>query len=237
MTKKSLLFLINLFVFFAFTNASSQTGEFLLRIISENDFELYVNDLFSYRGKEFDTILSAGKYKLEAVLLNSNPKLSVYKQLIELSSDTLIELNSYFPFSLKSRPDNAKVFIDSLFFGYSPIHMNLLFRPKILSLQLDNSEKIFNLEKASSYNFEIDFENYSEKKKSSFGYKYIALTSTIINGILSAYYKQKADKFYYKSDRTQADYELVKKYDNYSAVFTIGMEISFGIFVYLLFKE
>lgn len=235
MTKKLLLFLINLFIFF--TNANSQPDEFRLRIVSGNNFELYINDLFSYRGKDFDTILLAGKYKLEAILLNAKPKLSVYKQLIELNSDTLIELNRYFPFSLRTRPDDAKIFIDSLFFGYSPIHLNLLFRPKMLSLQLDKNEKIFILEKSDSYNFEIDFENYSEKKKRTSGYKYIALASTIINGIFSAYYKQKADKFYYKPDRTQAEYKLVKKYDNYSAVFTIGMEISFGIFVYLLLKE
>jgi hypothetical protein len=70
-----------------------------------------------------------------------------------------------------------------------------------------------------------------------FDYKYIALTSTVITGALAAYTKQVANKYFYKTDRTNEDMQKVKTYDRYSVIFTIGMEISFGIFVYLLFQE
>lgn len=236
MRKKSLLLLIKILLSLSIIGYS-QTRDYRLKIVSENPFELYINDLFCYSGTEFDTIFSSGRYKFEVFLLNSRPKLSVYKQIIDLVSDTLINLNQSFPFTFKTKPNNAKVFIDSLFFGYTPISLNLLFRPKILSIQLNSHDRKFNLEESNNYNFEIEFEDYYAKTKKFYGYKYVALTSAIINGIFSTYYKQKADKFYYKPDKTPKDFELVKKYDNYSAIFTIGMEISFGIFVYLLFNE
>lgn len=239
MIRKLLLSLIKttLILFFIFNLSFSQQSEYRLQIISERSFELFLNDVFQYRGNLFDTLLNAGKYKIEAYLLNSEPKFSIYKKEIDLISDTIINFNQIYPFTLRTKPSDALVFIDSIFFGYTPLNLNLLFKPRTLTVKLNSDYKTFDLEKFNNYDFEIDFGIISKKKKTIVDYKYIALTSTIINGILSAYYKQKADKFFYKTNRTQSDFDIVKKYDAYSAAFTIGMEISFGIFVYLLFNE
>lgn len=228
-----IIFIVNLFLGVIY----SQSDKYQLVIKSVNTFELFVNDVYLFRGNNFDTLLTSGKYRIEAYFINSEPVMSVYKKEIELNSDTIIYLNQNFPFTLRTKPPDAKVFIDSIFFGYTPVNFNLLFKPRILSVSLNDEVRTYNLEKFTKYDFEIDFEKIFSKSTSNINYKYIALASTIVNGIFSSYFKQKADKFYYKPNRSQSDYDIVKRYDFYSAVFTVGMEISFGIFVYLLFNE
>lgn len=239
MTKKLLRLQINiLFTLLVFVCALySQSNYYRLAINSNDEFQLFINDQFVFRGKYFDTTLIRNKYKVEAYLKEFTPELYIFKQNIELISDTLIELIQPIPFSVKTKPFDAKVFIDSTFFGYTPIRLNLLFKPKLLNVQLNDFHKEIQLGQLDKYDFEIDFNQSKTIKKIIVDPKYIALTSTIINGFLSTYFKQKADKYYYKPDRTQTDLDLVRKYDKYSAAFIIGMEISFGIFVYLLFKE
>ncbi len=215
----------------------AQYNSYRLTIKSNYEFQLFINDQSVFSGKYFDTTLIQKKYKVEAFLRESTPELFIFKQNIELLSDTLIELNQPIPFSVKTKPSDAKVFIDSTFFGYTPIRLNLLFKPKLLNVQYNDFNKEIQLGQLDKYDFEIDFNQSKTKEKILIDPKYIALTTTIINGFLSTYFKQKADKYYYKPDRTQNDLDLVRKYDKLSAAFTIGMEISFGIFVYMLFKE
>lgn len=241
MIKRLFVFQIKviLTLLFVFDLLLPQSNNHRLKIYSGHEFELIINNSLVYKGNNFDTLINSGKYLIEAYLIKDEPKIFIYKQFVYLYSDTVIELNKIFKFRVKSNPEDAKVYIDSIFFGYSPLHLNLLFKPSLLTIEkIGYNKKIFELSNFENYDFFVEFKQESQTiKKRYFDYKYLALTSTILNGILSFYYKKQADKFYFKPDKTQNDLNLVKKYDNYSAAFTIGMEISFGIFVYLLFND
>ncbi len=241
MIRKLFVFLIKVYVIllFVFDLLLPQSDIHRIKIYSENEFELFINNSSVYKGKNFDTLLISGKYLIEAYLIQDEPKIFIYKQFVHLNSDTLIELNKIYDLRVRSKPEDAKVYIDSIFFGYTPLSIYLLFKPASLTVESFNfNKKIFDLSNFEKYDFFVEFKRESQLvKRSYFDFKYLALTSTILSGILSVYYKKQADKFYFKPDRTQSDLNLVKKYDNYSAAFTIGMEISFGIFVYMLFDN
>lgn len=239
MIKKLLHLLIKshlLFILFCST-VISQENYFRFIIQSEDEFEFYINDKFTFRGNYYDTTLKSGIYKVEAFQKKSSPEIYLYKRFIELNSDTTIVLNEVYPFLIKTRPSNAMVFMDTVFFGYSPLRLNLLFLPRSIAFKLNGIEKNLDISTLNNFEIDVDLNQPSLHKKKFKGYKYIALGSTIFNGLLSTYFKQKADKYYYKPNRTSDDLKFVKKYDNYSAAFTIAMELSFGIFVYLLFNE
>lgn len=239
MIKKLLCLLINshLLIFLFYSVVISQENKFKFTIQSEFDFELYLNDKFTFQGNYFDTTLKSDTYKVEVFQKRLSPEIYLYKSFVELNSDTSIVLNEFYPFLIKTKPSNAKVYFDTMFFGYSPLRVNLLFLPRIMSVKLNGEVKSIDITELNNFNIELELSQTYLNRKKFEGYKYIALGSTIINGLLSAYFKQKADKYYYKPNRSSDDLKHVKKFDNYSAAFTIGMEISFGIFVYLLFKE
>ncbi len=229
-----------LFLFLIFScEVFAQTKEYNLKIISDNEFDLYIEGNFIKTTNNFDTTLNSGIYLVEAYSVDSLFNQNIFKRKINLQSDTLIDLNYSFEIFINTKPQDAEVYIDSLFYGFTPLKLKLMFSPQFLQLKLTGyKETIINLANEFYFNKEIVLESLEkEARKSFYKYKYIALTSMIVNGVFSTYYKQLANKYFYKKDKDQSDYQKIRKYDNYSAVFTIGMEISFGIFVYSLFQE
>jgi hypothetical protein len=230
-----------MFCLFNLAFAQSKSEQHRLVLKSDWDFILYLNDYYVYEGNVFDTTLVSGNYKLEAYLSSQTSKLTIFKSFLELNSDTLIYFNQIYPFKLRTRPEDSRVLLDSFFIGYTPLNINLLFRPKLLAIQnMSFGEKNFNISNYDKYDFEFEFKDenkLTQKKENLFNLKYVSLASTIVTGVLSAYYKQLANKFYHKENRTQDDLNRVNKYDKISAIFTVGLEISFGIFVYALFNE
>lgn len=237
-----LLFSVISFLFIYSTFSSevfAQTKEYNLKIISDNEFDLYIENNFIKTTNFFDTTLIAGSYLIEAYSVDSLLNQKIFKRKINLQSDTLIDLNYNFEIFINTQPQDAEIYIDSLFWGFTPANLKLMFQPQLMQLKLAGyKESTFELSGGINFNKEIILESLEkESRKSLKKYKYIALTSMIVNGILSTYYKQLANKYFYKNEKEQSDYQKIRKYDNYSAAFTIGMEISFGIFVYILFQE
>lgn len=229
-----------LFLFLIFScEVLSQTQEHRFIIKSGNEFDLYFEGNFIKTTNIFDTTLNSGIYLVEAYSVDPLFNQKIFKRKIDLQSDRLIDLNCSFDIFINTQPQDAEVYIDSLFCGFTPLKLKLMFNPQFLQLKLTGyKETIINLANEFYFNKEIVLESLGKETRRSFNkYKYIALTSMIVNGILSTYYKQLANKYFYKKDKDQTDYQKIRKYDNYSAVFTIGMEISFSIFVYSLFQE
>ncbi len=239
MTRKLLLFLINTLLLFH-CQLLSQDSLYSLKIVSPHNFELFINNHYCKIDKELDTTLIMDSYTVEANLIETFPVKTVFKKKLLLNRNTLIELNNTYPLLVRTNPDNARVYIDSLFFGFTPLRLNLLFKPKVLILEKAGYKSIYrNIENDSLYNFYIELQKIGSTQNTHDYkvYKYLALSAVIINGIFSTYYKQLANKHFYKDNRTQDDLNYVRKYDKLSAVFTIGMQLSFGIFVYLIFQE
>jgi len=241
MIRRLLLFLISSFLFnlYFFNSGLTQSELQKLEILSEKPFELFINDFSIGIHTRFDTLLKSDIYNIEAFLIDTETVKTVFKQKLFLDNDRRIILDTIYPITIKSFPDDAKIYFDSLYFGSTPLKINLLFRPSLLEIKLPGYKNyIKDISNLSNYNFYIKLEKEKiEKSKFNIEYKYVALGSTIINGALAAYTKQLANKYFYKSDRTNDDLKKVKTYDRYSGIFTIAMEISFGIFVYLLFQE
>lgn len=208
-------------------------------ICSDVEFDLYIENNFIKTTYFFDTTLNSGIYLVEAYSVDSLYNQKLFKRKINLQSDTLIDLNHTFEIFVNTKPQDAEVYIDSLFYGYTPFKLKLMYKPQFLQLKLTGyKETTFYLANHINFNKEILLESLGKEPRKTFNkYKYIALTTMIANGVLSTYYKQLANKYFYKKNKDQSDYQKIRKYDNYSAVFTIGMEISFGIFVYSLFQE
>ncbi|MCR4418317.1 MAG: PEGA domain-containing protein [Ignavibacteria bacterium] len=241
MIKKLLHFLIKaLLVLLIFISAGfSQTEKHRLHIIAEKPFELFLNDFSFGTHLYFDTLLQTDVYKIEAYIFEDEPIKNIFKKIVYLNADLIIRLDSFYFVNVRSNPDDAQVYFDSLYFGATPLNLKLLFKPTLLELR-KNGYKVHQEDISDFYNYDFFIKLEKEKfEKPSFvfDYKYIALSSTIISGALAAYTKQLANKFFYKLDRSDEDLRKVKVYDRYSGIFTIGMEISFGIFVYLLLQE
>lgn len=241
MIKRSLHFLINtLLITLIFVCTSfPQSDLHRLKIISEKPFELFVNDFSIGSFTEFDTLLKPASYKVEVYLIDTAMVKSIFKKNLLLDNDKEILLDTIYPATIKSYPDDAEVYFDSIYFGSTPLKLNLLFKPSFLDVKKPGyksyTKDISNLDK---FDFYIKLEREEiQRRKFNIDYKYVALTSTIINGAFAAYTKQLANKYFYKSNRSNEDMQKVKTYDRYSGFFTIAMEISFGIFVYLLFQE
>lgn len=241
MIRKLLHFQISTIVILLIFSSSiySQQNYFRLTILSNKPFELFLNDYLVTTSLEFDTLLEQGIYKIEAYQITSTPQFSVYKRNIVLDTNIVIHLYDSYPIFIKSIPEDAKVYFDSLYFGSTPLSMNLLFKPKLLELSKTGYKNYMtnvNFENKLELSIELEKNHHSYLNKSS-KLKYFAIAASVINGVMAVYTKQVANKYYYKENRTEEDNRKVKIYDKYSGIFTIGMEISFGIFVYLLFQE
>lgn len=241
MIEKLFFSIISFFLLFSIFSCEvfSQTQNYRFIINSDVEFDLYIENNFIKTTNIFDTTLNFGIYLVEACSVDYFYNKKLFKRKINLQSDTLIDLNHSFEIFVNTKPQDAEVYIDSLFCGFTPLKLNLMFKPQFLHLKLTGyKETTFNLTNEINFNKEVLLESLGKEPHKTFNkYKYIALTSMIANGVLSTYYKQLANKHFYKKGKDQSDYQKIRKYDNYSAVFTIGMEISFGIFVYSLFQE
>ncbi len=241
MTKKLLHFLISTFssLLILISLGTAQTGMHKLEIISEKPFELFINDVLIGVKLNFDTLVSANSYKIEAYLIDEGTIKTIFKQNVDITSDLTIRFDTSYYMTVKTYPDDAQVYFDSIYFGSTPLKLSLLYRPTLLEIRKTGFKEFRkDISNLNCYDFyiKLDRENF-QKTKFTLYYKYIALASTVINGALAAYSKQMANRYFYKNNRTENDMKKVKTYDRYSGIFTIGMEISFGIFVYMLFQE
>ncbi len=217
MTRKSLHYLIKFLILtIALSNAAfSQSEIHRLEIISKKPFELFINDHSTGPHLNLDTLLMKNYYKIEAYLLEEELHKTIYKKNLFLNSDLKLNFDSSYSVSIRSFPDDAEVYFDSMYFGSTPLKINLLFKPSLIEIKkigyYDYRKDIGELD---NYNFYIKLEKIgAEKTKLMFDYKFIALTSTIITGALAAYTKQLANKYYFKSERTDEDRKKVKTYD------------------------
>lgn len=209
-----------------------------LKINTILEGEFFINRTFVCKGKLLDTLLVSDNYFVE-INIKGQDNVTKFKKNILLNSDTTLSLITKKELLIRSDPSNASILLDSISFGYTPNRISFFDNYNSLSISKENYlSKTFQLKDITEKELFVKLERISiEKRKSLLNLKIISATASILTGIIANYYKQQANKLFSKEHLTQDDIVRINKYDRVSAYFTIGMELSFGIFVFSLFSE
>lgn len=214
--------------------AQEQYSRVILKL--DETYSIFINQNYIGEKKLIDTTLTHGNYEFKFI---RNSDLSLFKIKLLLEADTIIEIKNLRAILFSTNPISALVYVDSIFYGYTPI--KILMNPFMKNIELQKRKYKnlkFSVEEINEniLNFKLTPEKTENSKYSNL-YKYIALGSMIVSGIISSQFKNKANSLYEESLNNPQIKKRVRDYDRISAIFSINMQLSFGIFVYLIMTE
>lgn len=216
-----------------------------VKVELSSDAKLFL-DLKDFGRKSFfEFILPIGEHSFKILYSTDN---SWGKSLIDttvmINSDTTLYFTSPKYIPIISKPSDAKIYFNSQYIGLTPKYL-------LLDNYLRSEDDTISLSKEgyltsfvsrgdiTKNNISI-FLDRDESGRNNFinkNIKYFLFGSAGVFGGLSAYFKQVANSYFYDNGQSSANSGLVKKYDNLSAVFSVLLQINFGLLVYFLLSE
>ena len=215
---------------------SAQNDYVRLQVKLDNDYGIFINQYFLGESKLLDTNLKSGIYEIKLVRISD---FSLLKKKINFDRDSKIEIKSLRSILISTSPVNAHVYVDSIFYGYTPLKILFNSSDQKIEIQKNGFKPVsLNTSEINQDFLNISMEpEYSLKKPNSSFYKFLTLGSMILSGIISVQFKNKANKLYEESKINPDLMKKVRKYDTISAIFSISLQINFGIFTYLILTE
>ena len=203
---------------------------------------LFINDYFQGRGKNFDLKLETGTYSITII--------EDYKKWDAHRINDILRINECDSFSfnyilrkkvlIDSEPQNAYVKESDTLIGFTPLLVEENFQSLLLQ-KPEYEDKIVTAQEISIDNKPLL--NFTGEVKGESFYEstvFKVLVGTLIAlGASTAYYKLEADKtfdeFQFTGDPALLD--QTDKYDHLSAVTFVAMQINFGLILYLFLAD
>jgi len=213
-----------------------------VRINLESKAVLYLDSCIIGEDSVFELRLAPNKYKIDLIFSANNSwnRISI-DTTVGIVSDTVLVFPTPTMTLIYSKPSDASVYLNSQLFGLTPyyLNMNLLNDRDSLFIKKENylTKYISPNELQTNLMYDLELDKSLNNNFINKNIKYILLGSAVVFGSLSAYFKQEANKYFYSEEPSEHDSRLVKKYDNYSAIFSGMLQVNFGVLVYLLLSE
>jgi hypothetical protein len=204
--------------------------------------KLYVNDKFESEGKEFKLQLKPGIYKIsisEDFKKWNTRRIDDTLKVNDCSDKTI---NYILPNTLllDSNPQNVYVIKEDSLIGFTPLLLEEGYNSLLLQKPGYADKVVSQQDIASGVKPELQF--IGQVKGESFYESTIfkiLVGTAIALGATTAYYKLEADKKFdeYQQTGNPAALEDTDKYDTISAVTFIGLQISFGLILFLFLTD
>lgn len=192
---------------------------------------------------EFSLPIGEHSFKILYSADNSWEK-SLIDTTVMINSDTTLYFISPKFIPILSKPSDAKIYFNSQYIGLTPKYL-------LLNNHLRSENDTISLSKEgyltsfvtrgdiikNNISFSLSRDESGRNNFINKNIKYFLFGSAVIFGTLSSYFKQVANSYFYESGQPSGNSNLIKKYDNLSAVFSAMLQINFGVLVYLLLSE
>ena len=216
-----------------------------VKVELSSDAKLFLDLKDLGRKSFFEFILPIGEHSFKILYSTDNSwDKSLIDTTVMINSDTTLYFTSPKYIPIISKPSDAKIYFNSQYIGLTPKYL-------LLDNYLRSEDDTISLSKEgyltsfvsrgdiTKNNISI-FLDRDESGRNNFinkNIKYFLFGSAGVFGGLSAYFKQVANSYFYDNGQSSANSGLVKKYDNLSAVFSVLLQINFGLLVYFLLSE
>jgi hypothetical protein len=236
------ILLANLLVIFI-SQTFAQDCSAKLKIISDVDeVSIYINDQYAGSTARFETDVELGIYSVRVIENSNKWNTKSFSDTIEVTDCTEFTLNYYFndDILLDTDPQNVYVFSNDSLLGYTPLYINQNFKSLLLEKPDYMSKEITINEINLTEKIKLDY-NGEEIDGGFYGttvFK-ILVGTAIALGAATAYFKLEADDRF-EEYKITGDPELLNQTDRLdliSGISFVGLQINFGLIIYLFLSD